>query len=152
MAGLCVTAKSGARLPLRVIHVALVASVNRPHVRFASESDRIAAQQRNDAQCPEPVIAIGWSVARLGMQDWHDLWLRSWGRLAHRSSKVAKMFNEALDHWAHRSILKGHNVDRPRPQRQIDRQYFERLEVRYRPRHRGNEFAVGKEMGNDRNG
>src|SRR5262245_3788123 len=33
------------------IHVALVASVNRPHVRFASESDRIAAQQRNDAQC-----------------------------------------------------------------------------------------------------
>src|SRR5215510_5636401 len=27
------------------------ASVNRPHVRFASESDRIAAQQRNDAQC-----------------------------------------------------------------------------------------------------
>src|SRR5262245_56398965 len=34
-----------------VIHVALVASINRPHVRFASESDRIAAQQRNDAQC-----------------------------------------------------------------------------------------------------
>src|SRR5262245_40015994 len=34
-----------------VIHVALVASANRPHVRFASESDRIAAQQRNDAQC-----------------------------------------------------------------------------------------------------
>src|SRR5262245_20355044 len=32
--------------PQRVIHVALVASVNRPHVRFASESDRIAAQQR----------------------------------------------------------------------------------------------------------
>src|SRR5262245_58645794 len=27
------------------------ASVNRPHVRFASESDRIAAQQRNNAQC-----------------------------------------------------------------------------------------------------
>jgi hypothetical protein len=37
----------------RVIHVALVASVNPPHVRFASESDRIAAQQRNDAQCQE---------------------------------------------------------------------------------------------------
>src|SRR5262245_52892570 len=28
-----------------VIHVALVASVNRPHVRFASESDRIAAHR-----------------------------------------------------------------------------------------------------------
>src|SRR5262245_9570386 len=37
--------------PQRVIHVALVASVNHPHVRFASESDRTAAQQRNDAQC-----------------------------------------------------------------------------------------------------
>src|SRR5262245_52035227 len=50
---LCITAFWPARLPLRVIHVALVASVNRPHVRFASESDRIAAQQRNDAQCQE---------------------------------------------------------------------------------------------------
>jgi hypothetical protein len=37
---------------LGVIYVALVASVNRPHVRFAPESDRIAAQQRNDAQGP----------------------------------------------------------------------------------------------------
>ena len=35
------------------IHVVLVASVNRPHVRFASESDRIAAQQRNDTQCQD---------------------------------------------------------------------------------------------------
>jgi hypothetical protein len=33
------------------IEAALVASVNRLHVRFASESDRIAAQQRNDAEC-----------------------------------------------------------------------------------------------------
>src|SRR5262245_16639582 len=42
---------------IRVIHVALVASVNRPHVRFASESDRIAAQQRNDAQCQQATYA-----------------------------------------------------------------------------------------------
>src|SRR5262245_12606103 len=39
------------RVRSEAIRVALVASVNRPHVRFASESDRIAAQQRNDAQC-----------------------------------------------------------------------------------------------------
>src|SRR5262245_11310926 len=39
------------------IHVALVASVNRPHVRFESESDRIAAQQQNDAQCQEATYA-----------------------------------------------------------------------------------------------
>src|SRR5262245_3116934 len=35
----------------------LVALLNRPHVRFASESDRIAAQQRNDAQCQEATYA-----------------------------------------------------------------------------------------------
>src|SRR5262245_46413418 len=48
---LCVTANFDRQSPVGVIHVALVASVNRPHVRFASESDQIAAQQRNDAQC-----------------------------------------------------------------------------------------------------
>src|SRR5262245_44464883 len=41
-----------------VIHVALVASVNRPHVRFGSESDRIAAQQPNDAQCQQQTHAM----------------------------------------------------------------------------------------------
>jgi hypothetical protein len=46
----------------RVIHVALVASVNRPHVRFASESDRIAAQQRNDAQCRLCSLIPGFGV------------------------------------------------------------------------------------------
>src|SRR5262249_43716245 len=40
------------------INVALVASVNRPHVRFASESDRIAAQQRDDAQCQQSTYAV----------------------------------------------------------------------------------------------
>jgi hypothetical protein len=47
--------------PQWVIHVAFVASVNRPHVRFASESDRIAAQQRNDAQgryCCKKILGI----------------------------------------------------------------------------------------------
>src|SRR5262249_33620615 len=39
---------------------ALFASVNRPHVRFASESDRIAAQQRNDAQCHQQTTAGTW--------------------------------------------------------------------------------------------
>src|SRR5262245_65136169 len=44
------------------IHVALVASVNRPHVRFASESDRIAAQQRNDAQVESRMGAVAWAI------------------------------------------------------------------------------------------
>src|SRR5262245_38766630 len=48
---LCIAAKYTCLCRFRFIHVALVASVNRPHVLFASESDRIAAQQRNDAQC-----------------------------------------------------------------------------------------------------
>ena len=40
----------GPSLPLWVIRVALVASVNRPHVRSASESDRIAASPRHVAK------------------------------------------------------------------------------------------------------
>jgi LPS O-antigen subunit length determinant protein (WzzB/FepE family) len=51
------------RCPRWVIHVALVASVNRPHVRFASESDRIAAQQRNDAQCQQATYATEITAA-----------------------------------------------------------------------------------------
>src|SRR5262245_27866632 len=49
--GPCTAAKATTQCLL--IHVAFVASVNCPHVRFASESDRIAAQQRNYAQCQE---------------------------------------------------------------------------------------------------
>ena len=44
-AALCVTAKLDRQMQRWVIHVALVASVNRPHVRFASESNRLPAQQ-----------------------------------------------------------------------------------------------------------
>src|SRR5262245_8803648 len=44
------------------IHVALVASVNRPHVRFASESDRIAAQQRIDTQVESRMGAVAWAI------------------------------------------------------------------------------------------
>src|SRR5262245_55432462 len=44
------------------IHVAWVALVNSPHVRFASESDRMAAQQRNDAQVESRMGAVAWAM------------------------------------------------------------------------------------------
>jgi hypothetical protein len=42
----------------------LVAWVNRPHVRFASESDRIAAQQRIDAQGQTRTDELSWKTTR----------------------------------------------------------------------------------------
>src|SRR5215469_13362072 len=42
------------------------------------------------------------------------------------SREIACAFDETFDRRAERSILQGHDVDRPGPQRQIDGQYVER--------------------------
>src|SRR5262249_61073052 len=108
---------------------------HRCHVRFVLTGGIKACMPGGASR--SPVRAMAYARVRTAYRAW------SQPPLAHWSREVARAFNEALNNRAQGSIFQRDDVDRPWVDRQIDRQHFERLEVRHRPRHCGDELAIG---------